>query len=212
MEVNKFLFQDADQNRLNEFVYRRYTHGKISHLSKEYLQEKGSNPVFLDLIVQSFSDESTFPEKELSSFSKETVVEYLTLTHRFYLDVLLPELDQLFVALVNESDLGTLIALSLYIEFKKYTRELQTHIEFEEQSLFPLLLNKSESGKCLFNSLLNKAHHQHEDELAGILKSLMKEAARFEGLLPYSILLEKLKILNKDLVIHALVEDNVLMK
>ncbi len=212
MTSDLFLFEDPEQNRLNSFVYRRYASGTIKHPSNNFCAEKGSDPQFLKLILQAFEDETTFPEKDLLKFPKETIVEYLQLTHRLYLNVMIPELDQLFAALIRQADLGTPIALQLYGKFMEYSKELHKHIAYEEKTLFPLILKDAEKAKYLVNSILESAHHQHEDELSEILKDLMHAAARFEGIMPYGILLEKLRMLNRDLVVHAQVEDRVLMR
>lgn len=192
---------------------RRYDLGvKNLHDSTLYLiDSKDTNAKFIQTIQDAFSDEQNFPVDELRSFPKETIVSYLMKTHEFYLNTMIPEIEQQFIQLMHHARYESPFVLKLYNDFEQYRIELKTHITFEEETLFPLILKKENPSKCLVNSILEAAHHQHEDDLALILETLIKETKRFEGQMPYYILIEKLILLSKDLVVHARIEDDVLM-
>lgn len=192
---------------------RRYSL-KLKNLnaSKQFFMlESGVDENFLEVIHQAFSDDYDFPLEKLKTFPLDQIVHYLSKTHDFYLNTMIPEIEQQFIQLIQNGDMENAVILKLFKDFDQYRIELESHITFEEETLFPQILRKENPARCLVNSILEAAHHQHEDDLALILESLIDQVNSFKDQMPYFILIEKLLLLKKDLLVHARIEDEVLM-
>jgi regulator of cell morphogenesis and NO signaling len=177
---------------------------------------------FFAQILSLFSNESEWPVEQLRTFPAPVMVDYLTSTHRSYLNKRLPEIEQLLEQLAAEP--GELSA-TLAGVFSWLRKNMEKHFRIEEQSLFPYveLLDKIRKGseevqelqKAFRDFSVQRFIENHQDEvenkLSEIKKYIVCSLSDMEALLPYRILLLKLDLLEKDLRIHARVEDEVLV-
>lgn len=213
MNIRNRSLHTIHEDPLHNFILRRYSlnTNKLDASTNYFVLGSDVDQQFIEVIHQAFSEEYDFPLETLKSFPKDQIVHYLSKTHEFYLTTMIPEIEQQFVQLIQEEGIQYSIILNLYKDFDQYRTELESHILFEEETLFPQILRNENPAKCLVNSILEAAHHQHENDLALILESLISRAHSFKGQMPYFILIEKLLLLNKDLLIHARIEDDVLL-
>lgn len=213
MIENSFLnYQEAQESKLLvSLVLRRYEHQSAYNVNDtifDFCKKEGVDIRFLTTVFDAFCDEDFFPTNELRKFSKEVIIDYLLKTHHFYINRLIPEIQQNFNYLILQSGAVAALPFQLLEKFDEYHQDLLAHIEWEEKELFVQIQN----GNPHINLEDSEKHHQHELALHDIIETLLANFNHFGGILPYSILIEKLKLLAKDISIHARIEDEVLLK
>lgn len=210
MNNSFFDNHEVHENKLLvSFVMKRYETKHIHHSSDaifQFCKNSGVDISFLNAVFEAFCEEDFFPKEALRKFPKEVIIDYLEKTHHFYLNRLIPEIQQHFQHLILHAGTCVELPLRLMEQFEHYHRELITHIFWEENVLFHQLIENSNSDF----SAMSKDHHAHELELDSIVTELNAHLHQFKGILPYAILIEKLKLLQKDIAIHAHIEDEVL--
>lgn len=172
-------------------------------------------------LLESYDDQLVFPYDQLRVFSAADLLAYLCLSHRYYLERKLPEIEQTIYNLFrNYADSDELL-LSMCRFFVDYQRKLVQHIEAEERELFPYietLLKASESG-CWEDERLNnysaarflEKHTDVEEDLrkvSGIIESCLHERIMP---LPFRVFVLQLQHFEVDLCKHAIVEDELLL-
>lgn len=177
---------------------------------------------FVIAILKAFSDSYPFPATELSGFSINNIIGYLRKTHKFYLDKKIPEIELSFVQLSRDFSYSHPQLIVLGGMFMHYKKELEEHIDHEEYILFPYiegLLKAKEKGKKISSFGLDKysisdfedEHHHDEQVLSEIRSSINQRFKGSEIPFPFRIFLHQVEALEKDLLKHAQVEDEVLL-
>jgi regulator of cell morphogenesis and NO signaling len=183
----------------------------------------GAQTEFIGTLLRAFEDR-LFNAADFNSFSVELIVDYVLRTHVFYLEKKLPEIEQSIFLLSGqyESDHPILTALKNF--FHRYVADLSEHILAEETLLLPYISSLSEAGHTpvgFSRFLLTPPdysvdrfladHHDTEDELKDIRRTirLYEPPATNESL--YRILLTQLQTFEQDLCVHANIEEEVLI-
>ena len=97
---------------------------------------------FFVMILNTFINESYFPEKRLQSFYVVPVIDYLTKTNLYYSRFQLPNIERHFVRLLESGDSENNNLSLVYKFFETVRRELQARIESDRNSWFPLLTER----------------------------------------------------------------------
>ena len=178
----------------------------------DWCVEQGIDPAFMEAIFEAFSDPVHFPKAHLLSFPTELILDYLERTHRYYLEKLLPEIEQTLFEWIRTTAGIHPLPLYLLEQFGAYRADLQAHIADEEQHLFPYVRAVLEGGTVPDYSLQEFIDgHEHHDEHILRMRELIAMAQKAGiQVLPYRVLLHKLELLERDLHVHGLVEDEVL--
>lgn len=177
---------------------------------------------FVVAILKAFSDIYAFPKKELSGFSLQNIIGYLRKTHKFYLDKKIPEIELSFIQLSRDFSYSHPQLIVLGGMFMHYKKELEEHIDHEEFILFPYiegLLKAKEKGKKISSFGLDKysindfvQEHDHDEEVLSEIRSSIHERFKNSEIpFPFRIFLHQVEALEKDLLKHARVEDEVLL-
>lgn len=177
---------------------------------------------FFSEIIKLFSAEQDLPLEQLKSFPAKVILTYLTNSHRYYLSKRLPEIEQTLEQLIAQN-----LPVPDYLNsvFAWVRQNMEKHFRVEEQSLFPYieLLEKIQLNtidpqrlKELYkNFSIERFIASHDDEIENQLSEVKKQIVRsfssVEALFPYRVLIHKLDLLEKDLRLHARVEDEVLV-
>lgn len=211
----------CSENRNYEQVFKKFG---IAPMSGEPIGTLFSEPDFVITLLEALDDPTQLDAERFVHFGTMTVIDYLKHSHRYYLEVWVPEITHLLQHLVSLSAGAHPMLLALPAFWRSYRFELQQHFHMEEKELFPyatLLYKKMHGGEHLrvFTDDL-KGHslegfmHDHVDEaeeLAEIRSLLRKYTDRDSGAFPYRILLHKLRLFEQDLRVHAFLEDEVLV-
>lgn len=175
-------------------------------------------------VIKTYDENFDFPYHEFEKFSVMEILNYLRLTHIYYIQKKLPEIEQtVFQIFQKYNDTHKLLAL-LCLFFTDYKKKLEEHISFEEQKLFPYIekleaLNPDSSSNVEISDVLNSfsarqflnTHGPIEDELQDVRQTILKYTGNQSTPLPYRIFLSQLKYFEIELCRHAMLEDGVLM-
>ena len=192
--------------------------------SYEELRRLNLDQQFIYTLLQTFEDEKTFSEKEYEQFSLEVIIDYLCRTHSYYLSKKLLEIEQSIQILLKDySDNHPLLHI-LKTFFHEYTDGLTAHIRAEEKHLLPYIkdlldLEKEAANSDKYFSVTNNfslqtfidSHQDTEKDLSIVRNSILEYQPAATNQTPYRILISQLETFERDLFVHALIEDRILI-
>jgi regulator of cell morphogenesis and NO signaling len=204
-------------------ITQRYTLPLDSTILHSYyeLQEINIDRDFIYVLLQTFEDLSAFAPEDYRQFSLPTIVDYLRRTHRFYLSKKLLEIEQSIGILLRDYGGDHPLLTILHTFYGTYKKELTEHIKAEEAHVLPYidLLVKMEHDSSLkpvrtyvvpLKSFVDN-HHDTEEDLSRVRTAILQYKPPVTNQTPYRILLTQLHMFEKDLAVHALIEDHVLI-
>ncbi len=192
---------------------------------EEICREKMLNAEFFLVIINSFHDSNYFPQDRLQRFDLKLIVDYIKKSHSYYLDIKIPQIEQLIHNLSDKSE-NILKEQIRLIEkfFAGYKEEIITHIQEEENKIFPYIMaiantytegNSNESHKKIVreNSINSFAgeHSNIEDKLYDLKNIIIKYLHPVQDNFASNALLIELFRLELDLNDHARIENKVLI-
>jgi regulator of cell morphogenesis and NO signaling len=213
------------ESAMLEGVLFRFGINQVNNQSvEEASRSHQENPDFVTAILKAFDENSDFPRQELASFSLFSLLNYLRKTHEYYLSKKLPEIEQSLNNLLSDYTDSDPLLTSLSRFFMTYKRALTKHISDEEDLLFPYIeymLKLKQHGPLLIKPLEKLKgysihsfilhHDEVEKDLMEVKKIIVKYSPELSTSMPYRIFLIQLDLFEKDLLRHAMVEDEVLV-
>ncbi len=199
-------------------ILQRYDAAQAHNLVYTYeeLNQLNIQPEFLLALLEVFEDLQAFRKSNFDNFQLVVIIDYLRKTHGYYLDKKLPEIEQSIHLLMNAYPSAHPLLVLLNQFYGDYKNHLSGHIEIEERDLFPYIASleqpethKGES-KVTVQQFMDQ-HHDTEKDLEEIRTTILHYSPPADNQTLYRILLSQLEILEKDLAIHALMEDEVLL-
>jgi regulator of cell morphogenesis and NO signaling len=204
-----------------EQILQRYGHPNNNSVSVDINKFND----LIDELSHVFESPKQFHAEVFQNFPIEFIVDYIRRTHRLYLFTKLPEIEQsIYLLLQDYSEEHPL--LNILMDFySSYKIELSLHICEEEQHLLPycdFLLGMHKKGIDAFQ-FFNKSkrfsllefENDHHDDSEKNLKEIQQTIRAYDppctNITPYRILLHQLHNLERDLCIHGLIEDLVLV-
>ena len=189
---------------------------------EQICKENNVNPDFFLEIANAFIDKDYFPDDELQNFSLSIIIDYLKATHRYYIEEKIPELENLFQILTNNGTSNNLKMIQQF--FEKYLDEFHKHINREEQTVYPYILQLEkdftrEKTTAEFLKLLEQytitnyetEHDDIEEKLFDLKNILIKYIPPMDDYHLIHQILSKLFRLEKDINDHSHIEDKVLI-
>lgn len=169
-----------------------------------------------------FMNPDTFNPDQFFVYPIQTIIDYLQITHTFYIEKCLDEIALTIDKLSFINDYGLYWSPVLTHTFSLYDQELRRHIKEEEDELFPYLsslLKAKRSGKMNFNldhkrKIINHLLDHNDDaeqKLRILIDLLESKSSHFDDQFALNMLLTRLKTFERDLIIHAKIEDEVLL-
>lgn len=182
------------------------------------------NNVDLDFflhIANSFHDKEFLDFKKFRNFPVDWIIQYLMNAHRCYVDYRIPEIERQIKNFEKQVDINEKNIALLLDFFRKYIREFNSHIEQEEKSVFPYILELSDILKSdNFDSprrdkfpSISEFHDEHssiEETLFDLKSILLKYLPPPVTNCLYNNLIFDIFRLERDLLDHAELEENVL--
>lgn len=181
----------------------------------EVCQEKQINTDFFLAIVNTYNDESYFPEAELLSFSPILIINYLKNTHRYYIKYVLPKIEKLLnqVLLSCTEDCSSLKMISTF--YQKYKAELLLHLQLEDERVFPYIINlyekKALSPDEVSIEVLENEHTNVEVKLSDLKNLILRHLSPNYDDNMMNEFLTALFQFENDLNDHARIEDHILI-
>lgn len=176
-------------------------------------------------VINSFHDPDYFPKTQLKNFSLKLLVEYLKKTHQYYLEVKLPEIENLIEQIVETccTDRKNSLAL-IRAFFQEYKAQVKKHIDLEENVILPYVLEIEQAylQKKLPQSVFEQMkkysikdfadeHDNIEEKLYDLKNIIIKYLPPHRNTNLSNTILQQLFLLEKDLNDHATMEDKVLI-
>ena len=189
----------------------------------EVCEKHNVNVDFFLTIVNSFNDPNYFPERNLQDFSIQFIVEYLSKTHRYYLEEKIPEIEALMELMLVVCYPDNNHAQLVISFFKEYENELVAHISREDEVVFPhalfiedqfsgsskeLVKNESSSYSI---SKYRSEHNDIEEKLYDLKNIIIKYLPSPKNQALCLKVLTELFNLEKDMNDHSRIEDKVLI-
>jgi regulator of cell morphogenesis and NO signaling len=207
-------------------IVQRYAiplNNNILHSYNE-LKEINIDREFIYALLEAFEDLNDFSPAKYATFSLQTIVDYIQRTHRYYLSKKLLEIEQSISILLKNYD-GNHPLLSVLEKFySEYKKDLIEHIKFEEVHVLPYIdmLLKLEQDKAAALDARHQSkhfslksfvenHHDTEEDLSNVRNTIVEYQPPVTNQTPYRILLTQLQLFERDLAVHALIEDHVLI-
>lgn len=191
---------------------------------EEVCQNYGLNLDFFLEILNTFHDPTYFPLANLQKFSAKMLIDYLQKTHQYYLEEKIPEIENRIQHLIEDVAFEAQHLQVLMDFFINYKNELISHINSEEERVYPyaLALERKLSGKVHIDDdlilsrnysirLYEEDHDDVESKLFDLKNIIIKyfptpiESSRFNSIL------HELFELENDLNNHGHIEDLILI-
>jgi regulator of cell morphogenesis and NO signaling len=207
-------------------ILQRYTLSSDKNLRHpfEVLRSLKIDQRFIHTLLRTFENEKSFCESEYREFSLEIIIDYIKRTHQYYRNKKLEEIDQSIQILLKDYSANHPLLNVLNNFFSGYKTELTNHIGAEENQLLPYIQSLLKCEQEEFNLTayfeLTKNyniqtfianHHDTEESLSTVKETILHYKAPFTNQTPYRILLTQLDAFEKDLAVHAIIEDFVLI-
>ncbi len=179
---------------------------------------------FFLTILNAFLDTKDNLSKQLQVHSVKNVVAYLLKTHAYYLERIIPEIENRINLLIQHSQLSKDEFLLVKNFFEEYKKELYTHISLEEKLVYPYMIEianayeKKELSKSLKDKInsypitsYEKEHSDIEAKLFDLKNILIKYLPTPNDSYIRNRILVELFTLEQDLNDHSRIENNVLV-
>ncbi|WP_299576237.1 hemerythrin domain-containing protein [uncultured Sunxiuqinia sp.] len=181
----------------------------------EVCQEKQINTDFFLAIVNTYTDDSYFPEAEFLSFSPILLIDYLKNTHKYYIQYVLPKIERLLNE-VLESCTDNCSSLKMINSFyQKYKAELLLHLKLEDEKVFPYIIelykNKKLSAEGSFIEVIENEHTNVEVKLSDLENLIIRHLSPNYDDNAMNEFLTALLQFENDLNDHARIEDHILI-
>jgi regulator of cell morphogenesis and NO signaling len=211
--------------QIDQIIQRYDLHADKDLLySYEELQRMDIDLEFIYVLLHAFEDEFSFSENEYQKFSLDIIIDYIRRTHKYYLSKKLYEIEQSIQILLKDYEGNHPLLQILNTFYNEYTTDLKEHIRIEERDLLPYikclleyergLLDREKYLQARKNYSLQQfidSHHDTEKDLSDVRQAILNYQPPKTNQTPYRILTTQLQAFEKDLSIHALIEDKVLI-
>jgi regulator of cell morphogenesis and NO signaling len=197
--------------------------GRVNHAFQSDFQDEELS--FLIEVMIAFEKVEEFDAEKFMSFSVPVILRYLQNTHKYYLGRRLMEIEQSIHQLSVKRGSSNPFVKALETFYHAYRQELAEHIEMEEKDLFPyirFLLDAEKKGLKLSDFYRHHGKYcidqfisEHDESLEEQLNEVYQQVVKFDpdirSSLAFSIFETQLVTFRKDLEVHALLEDRVLI-
>ena len=188
------------------------------------LKQFEMNDKLLALILELYNDDEYFSYAEMRKFSIDDILNYLQITHKYYLSKKLPEIEQSLLHIFSKYGQSHQLLASLAIFFNNYKNKHIDHIRMEEKQLFPyirrMIIASKVKSVCAESLEIDPefsiekfiaSHSPIEDELQEVSKIIKQYSDEKSLPLPYKIFLNQVELFELELRKHAIIEDHVLV-
>lgn len=146
---------------------------------------------------------------KLNTLAPKVILNYLKKSHNYFIGYRLPEIRQQFAAALDEG--STRKTILSY--FEEYEKEVRDHMGYENEVFFPYVekLLAGEEQKDYSVKLFEAKHNNIEEKLDDLINLIIKYLPTSGDTLRLTDVLEDLRLCNRDLNLHTLLEDKILV-
>lgn len=220
-DYNQAIELLLSQSYLLEKALERYNielsrdrHGNI------VFEDLGIDARFLLDILLVLDDPRAFDTQKFEGYPVPIVLEYLTFTHAYYMNKWVHHIDQQIKNLIQIAPEPQAVYWYLVdVMFHNWIKHLKLHIDQEEQTLFPyirqIIKAREEGNKIQDLYSIQTFEGQHDDEEVeeglGKIRELIHKHLNGAQQIQQNMLLTQLQLFERDLYVHSLIEDRVLI-
>lgn len=179
---------------------------------------------FVLALLRLFEEDTAIQREDFAGFSLHTIIDYVQRTHRYYLGKKLPEIEQ-SIDLMQRDYADSHPLLNMLRQFyTSYKADLAKHIQVEERYVLPhirLIATATEKGygaeeflalaKDYSLRTFIENHTDTEGDLQKVRNAILEYSPIATNTTLYRVLLTQLELFEKDLSVHAIIEDEVLI-
>ena len=190
------------------YIFNRYT-ASDQAVSIDVLE-------LIDKLSLFWSSEEEIELDDFTQISSYHIIEYLSRSHRLYMHVKIPEIASYLFKLKN-TGLGW-IAREVSECLSRYMQDIEEHFHYEEEELFPILLELEQSPNPDVSALamqISRFEHSHDDvhdeleELIAMLDRYISNESYVS--MEIRVLIEKLRAFHQDISLHEALEHKVVL-
>jgi regulator of cell morphogenesis and NO signaling len=219
MPQTSTFFHELTFDQLSQLADQRFTLKINPTTSSETLRTVNKQLFhFKELLEQFYFNPEGFVASPFFKLDPFLVFNFLRLSHEYYLDKKIPEIEQYIGLIIKSNDSPE--ARVLAFVFNEYKNHLAKHIAFEEKHVFPLIRNLIESrseDKLLCQSAQVRTqlvsfyveHSDTEKDLVHIKELVKRLSGNERGV--SSVLTNQLELLEADLKLHHILEEEILI-
>jgi len=168
--------------------------------------DKVNEKLLTELIFCLENPEIADPEW-FKEFGTVELIDFLTASHQFYTNRSLPSIERhLEIWLGHPLCPESILRYGMPL-FKEFQRRLLEHFLLEENRLFPMILEDGAAGSPSKYSL---EHPHYSPDISTLSAFFSKGIKSANSPMAYRILMEKLRILERELKLHEFLEERVL--
>jgi iron-sulfur cluster repair protein YtfE (RIC family) len=172
----------------------------------ETQEEQGA---FLLDVIGLFEEQPAAYPAHFHEYSIQMLVEYLQASHKLYQDVCIPEIEQRLYLLAQHPE-SREEALKLLLWFSLVRGELMAHMLREELHLFPAAMRLAHGVPVAADQIMHMLEG-HDDSFQELLQ-IAQHPLLHTGDPLCAIIREKLETFHTDLKVHAIIEEDVLVR
>lgn len=164
-------------------------------------------------VVNFLAEESVEINESPENISLETVVNFLKNAHSYFLSYKLPAIRERLYEIVSADDVNHSYRVVLLKFFDEYVEEVKKHMEYEDRTVFPYVLQLRNGVKAPGYRIADfEEHHTDVDSKIIELKSILIKYHP-AGSVNYKLneILFELLACERDLATHNMVEDFLLV-
>ena len=225
---------DIDKKKLTDLIEENYIYASVLHhfgidfynYSEQTLQqvclEKNLNPAIVIENLESVNQKGEEHDLSLISFPLDLIIEYLKHKHYIFIKQTLPYLVKLIECYPSNSKFD--IVEDIKVVFPLFVEDFVEHIHEEEDTFFKyvLLLDKATKKTVNYGRLyyameknsvkeFAKGHEVHDDVMAGIRSITNNYQIKSDSPVLLKVIYSELQAFEKNLIIHAKIENEVLI-
>lgn len=228
-------FKDIEKSPIKELVSENYVFASVLHFFgisffqyehnslAEVCEKYRINPDQLMAELESWATRKEPKREDLYLHPIEVLVSYLKRKHYFFVRQELPFLSNMVSGIMIKEEPYQSILVDLRLMFPLFVEDFIHHIHEEETKLFQRikLLHQVEDDEFnLADALiifkknpiaqLSEAHEAHDDEMEGIRKLTKDYFLPQDAPVSMKVLYNELQNFERELIIHAQIEDQLL--
>jgi len=161
------------------------------------------------ILLQFHGNPETPDMQKLNNLKPDIILSYLKKSHNYFLGYRLPAIrDQFATALQEGATRDTILSY-----FDEYKNEVRDHMGYENDVFFPYVQNLIDKVEQKNYSVKNyeSRHNNIEEKLDDLINLLIKYLPAQGDTFMLADILEDLRHCNRDLNLHTLLEDEVLV-
>ncbi len=179
---------------------------------QEYAIQSDINP---ELLLSLFNLQAYHLVNDDIEFDKQDtqrIIDYLKASHDYYTTEFYPEISKYIEQLINHNKQSEFKMLRKF--FDDYLQEVEQHFEYEDEIVFPYIRNLIQ-GKTETTDYAVEKYKQHHNDIEAKLEDLIYLLVKFlpagNDIKLRRQIVETLARLDRDLQIHARIENEILI-